>query len=346
MGGTNCRRELKLTTMKRLLLLYLLLQCLCQYVFSQKHITDTAQLLINADTFFTVAKYKNNKLCAISYTFDDGLKEHYTLVAPKLNELGLKGTFWINGSKINADENAIKDTTRMTWANLKEMFGDAHEISNHGWAHKNFGKFSLEEIKEDINKNDSAIFSNLGIMPKTFCYPNNTKTKEGVILASKNRVGTRTEQRSVGGKATDSNLEQWVNDLIKNEDWGVTMTHGITYGYDYFKSPLVLWNHLEKVKKLEDKIWVATFSDVVSYVKERNDLSFKIKKTKKGFVVSPKLLLDKALFQMQLTGVINQKNVRSIKIVQNKRKLNTTILADKVIFDFDPFGGEIVITLF
>ncbi|MGC4235267.1 MAG: polysaccharide deacetylase family protein, partial [Niabella sp.] len=180
-------------------------------------------------TGFRIAKYKDDKTCAISYTFDDGLKEHYTLVAPKFRTLGFKGTFWINGSKINADEKNIADTTRMTWKNLQEMVRSGHEISNHSWAHKNFGRFSLEEIKEDIDKNDSAIFAHTGIMPVTFCYPNNTKTPEGVKLASQNRVGTRMVQRSVGGKSTPENLERWVNDLLKKRGWGVTMTHGITY---------------------------------------------------------------------------------------------------------------------
>lgn len=40
---------------------------------------------------------------------------------------------------------------------------------------KNFARFPIEEIKEDIFKNDSAIFANTGVMPRTFCYPNNNK---------------------------------------------------------------------------------------------------------------------------------------------------------------------------
>ena len=31
-----------------------------------------------------IAKFKDNKSAAISYTFDDGMKEHYTRVAPEL----------------------------------------------------------------------------------------------------------------------------------------------------------------------------------------------------------------------------------------------------------------------
>ena len=39
-----------------------------------------------------VAPYKGDRVCAISYTFDDGLQEHYTLLFPKLEKYGFKGT--------------------------------------------------------------------------------------------------------------------------------------------------------------------------------------------------------------------------------------------------------------
>lgn len=86
-----------------------------------------------ADWNVSVAKYRHDKVCAISYTFDDGLAEHYTLAAPQLEQRGFRGTFFINGSKVNKDERHIKDTTRVTWPQLKEMAEKGHEISNHGW---------------------------------------------------------------------------------------------------------------------------------------------------------------------------------------------------------------------
>ena len=39
-----------------------------------------------------VARYKGDKACAISYTFDDGLAEQYTLAAPQL-EKRISGNF-------------------------------------------------------------------------------------------------------------------------------------------------------------------------------------------------------------------------------------------------------------
>ena len=115
---------------------------LCVSYHSYAFITDAPRRSIvfysgfssGADWNVSVAKYRHDKVCAISYTFDDGLAEHYTLAAPQLEQRGFRGTFFINGSKVNKDERHIKDTTRVTWPQLKEMAEKGHEISNHGWA--------------------------------------------------------------------------------------------------------------------------------------------------------------------------------------------------------------------
>ncbi|WP_346238723.1 polysaccharide deacetylase family protein [Niabella insulamsoli] len=294
---------------------------------------------------FAVAKFRHDKACAISYTFDDGLKEHYTLVYPRLMALGFKATFWINGSKINSDAAPSKDTTRMDWGELKEMANQGQEISNHGWAHKNFGRFPLAEIAVDISKNDSAIYAHTGVMPRTFCYPNNTKTPEGVKLASQNRVGTRLSQRSVGGKSTDENLRKWADELIKNGEWGVTMTHGISYGYDHFATPQILWRHLNDVKSREDEIWISTFREVVSYQKERDSLQYEVSDRKNGFVVHLKSSLDKTLFTAPLTGVIANAGGRPVQIKQGGSKIKIRRTGNRILFDFDPFGKDIVVKI-
>ena len=102
-------------------------------------ITTNLTAQVETDTLY-VAKYKADKKCAISYTFDDGLAEHYSLVAPALEKLGFRGTFWVNGRTI-ADTAYQRGYPRMTWKQMREMARKGHEISNHGWAHRNFAKF-------------------------------------------------------------------------------------------------------------------------------------------------------------------------------------------------------------
>lgn len=297
-----------------------------------------------ADWNVSVAKYRHDKVCAISYTFDDGLAEHYTLAAPQLEQRGFRGTFFINGSKVNKDERHIKDTTRVTWPQLKEMAEKGHEISNHGWAHRNFAKFPFEVLKEDILKNDSAIYAHVGVMPRTYAYPNNTKQGEAMAFVARNRVGTRLKQRSVGSKRTARDLEKWMETLIKTGDWGVGMTHGLTYGYDAFGNPQRLWEHWEQVKANEDKIWVGTFHEVVSYLKEREAIRLTVTEKNKLHVV-PELPLDKELFTEPLTMVVEGGTMKKVSARQGKKKLSVQLRSDKAFFDFDPFGGEIIVTI-
>ena len=298
-----------------------------------------------ADWNVSVAKYRHDKVCAISYTFDDGLAEHYTLAAPQLEQRGFRGTFFINGSKVNKDERHIKDTTRVTWPQLKEMAEKGHEISNHGWAHRNFAKFPFEVLKEDILKNDSAIYAHVGVMPRTYAYPNNTKQGEAMAFVARNRVGTRLKQRSVGSKRTARDLEKWMETLIKTGDWGVGMTHGLTYGYDAFGNPQRLWEHWEQVKANEDKIWVGTFHEVVSYLKEREAIRLTVTAKKNKLHVVPELPLDKELFTEPLTMVVEGGTMKKVSARQGKKKLSVQLRSDKAFFDFDPFGGEIIVTI-
>ena len=298
-----------------------------------------------ADWNVSVAKYRHDKVCAISYTFDDGLAEHYTLAAPQLEQRGFRGTFFINGSKVNKDERHIKDTTRVTWPQLKEMAEKGHEISNHGWAHRNFAKFPFEVLKEDILKNDSAIYAHVGVMPRTYAYPNNTKQGEAMAFVARNRVGTRLKQRSVGSKRTARDLEKWMETLIKTGDWGVGMTHGLTYGYDAFGNPQRLWEHWEQDKANEDKIWVGTFREVVSYLKEREAIRLTVTEKKNKLHVVPELPLDKELFTEPLTMVVEGGTMKKVSARQGKKKLSVQLRSDKAFFDFDPFGGEIIVTI-
>lgn len=291
-----------------------------------------------------VAKYKADKQCAVSYTFDDGLLEHYTVVFPKLEKLGFKATFWVNGKTIDDYEKGIPtEKPRVKWKDLKTMAEHGQEISNHGWSHKSLPRISSEEVLIEINRNDSLIEAKIGERPLTFCYAGNAKTPEVVRLASVNRVGTRTSQFSVGSKSTPENLDRRIDTLLSKHEWGVTMTHGITYGYDAFKSDSVLWNHLDKVKALENKIWVATFRDVAAYTAEQHNIKLEVKKKRKKMIVKPSLSLDKKLFSYPLTMVIMKKGIRAVKVTQKGKAIHADLHSDKVLFDFAPDGGDITI---
>lgn len=293
-----------------------------------------------------VAKYRGDKSCAISYTFDDGLKEHYTLVFPKLESLGFKGTFWINGNTTSIAEiqGGYNNWPRATWVELKIMADSGHEISNHGWSHKNLTKLTEVDAIEEIERNDSIIEAMTGVRPVSYCYAGNRKNEEVIRLASKNRVGTRVNQFSIGKKATYEKLKARIQTLLENRDWGVAMTHGITYGYDAFTSDTVFWNHLEKVKSMEDSVWVGTFREVASYTTLRKDLRLVVRTEKNHTIIRPISSLDPKLYVAPLTLVIPGVSENSVSVRQNKRLLPVEYKSGKALVDFDPHGGEIALT--
>lgn len=287
-----------------------------------------------------VASFYGDRQAAISYTFDDGLQEHYTMVFPKFKELGLKGSFCIIGSKVGKDQ---KGTPCMTWEQLREMAEAGQEITSHGYKHLSMEKLTdPEALRYEVQHNDTLIYNKVGMFPRTYFYPGNRKTEEGLAFTQKDRVGTRTFQVSFGSKRDSLWIEKWLDRLMKKGEWGVTMTHGITTGYDCFPNPQVFWDHLEQVTKMQDRIWVATFHDVAAYTAERDTIRLDIHTSKSGITIVPSLSLDPKLFYHPLTLVVT---AEAIEAKQGKNILPLTKKEGKTLFDFDPHGGKIQIKL-
>lgn len=289
------------------------------------------------DVKVSVAKYRDGKACAVSFTFDDGNKDNFTIAAPELEKRGWRGTFWLNCSRIPGE--VLGKKSRMTWDDVRDMHQRGHEMSNHGWDHKNLTKIPYEEAVEEIEKNDSAIFANIGVRPTTFCYAYNAKNPEIMALASKGRVGTRTRQYAFGEQSSDQQLRQRMDKAIAEEDWAVWMTHAIVRGYDCFKDPARYTSFLDYVKEREDRIWVGTFREVAAYVAERD--AVRLEQTVKGnrISVTPSLDLDPELYNMPLTMKVE--GVSEVKAKQSGKRLTVVYRDGSAIFDFDPYGGTI-----
>ncbi|MBQ0068975.1 MAG: polysaccharide deacetylase family protein, partial [Bacteroidales bacterium] len=72
-----------------------------------------------------LAPFKGNARAAVSYTFDDGLVEHYTMVMPHLDSLGIKGTFWIIADNIDRRKPMV-DHQPVTWDQLAVIASHGH----------------------------------------------------------------------------------------------------------------------------------------------------------------------------------------------------------------------------
>lgn len=291
---------------------------------------------------FSVAEYKGGKLCATSFTFDDGLPEHYSIVMPELEKRGWKGTFWICGAKVNGE--IRRDDSFLGWEQIKEMSRRGHEISNHGWNHKKLTKLSHERIVEEVEKNDSAIFANTGIRPVTFCYPYNSKNEQVLEVTEQGRVGTRTRQFAFGQAVDDAKTRRRMDAAVKNKEWAVWMTHGITEGYDAFKEPERFFGFLDYVKSREDVIWVGSFREVASYIKERESVELTVENNGRRWSLLPVCGLDPELFDQRLTLVI-ETDSNKVRVKQGGKRLVVNYEEGRVLVDFSPYEGEIIVKL-
>lgn len=298
----------------------------------------TASTTVVAQPEITIARFAGGRQAAVSYTFDDGLQEHYTKVFPYLKERGLKATFCIIGSKVGRNQ---KGTPCMTWKELKTMAEDGQEITNHGWEHRAVIHLTGESLRSEVQHNDTAIYQHTGIFPRTYFYPGNRKTEEALSFCAKDRVGTRTQQVSIGSKRDILWLKHWVDNLIKQGKWGVGMTHGITTGYDAFPDPQVLWKHLDYVYGLQDNLWIATFHDVAAYCTERDSTKLIVKKEQKYISVITKSPLDKKLFNYPLTLRIKSETV--FRASQDGKNLPLHRKDGITFLPVNPSGGEIKI---
>ncbi|MBR6830546.1 MAG: polysaccharide deacetylase family protein [Tidjanibacter sp.] len=290
-----------------------------------------------------VAKYKGDREAAVSYTFDDGLIEHYTVLYPELRKRDIKATFWVNGNTINIPADKQGEKPRVSWEQLAEMAKAGQEVSNHGWSHKNLTKLEGEDLRHEVQHNDTVIWSHTGVFPRTFCYAGNRMDERTIEFASQGRVGTRTEQVAVGSSSTRENLAAWIDSLLVNGEWGVGMSHGISYGYDAFTDPQILWDHFDHVFGLKGRLWIATFHDVAAYIAERDNVTLNITREGDIVMVEPVLTLDKEIFNYPLSLVVPTKNNDYVVALQDGRSLKGERREGCTVFDFNPHGGAIKI---
>ena len=288
-----------------------------------------------------VADYKDGKECAVSLTFDDSMKEHYTIVAPELEKRGFRGTFWMCGGWMPAEPQY--DTTHFTWAEAKEMSDKGHEMSNHSWSHPNMTTLSEDELKEQIRKNDEAILANLGKPSTTFCFPYNAYNDAVLAEVMKGRIGARLKEFWLGGQHSPKEyLQKQIEDALAAGSWVVGMTHGINYGYDCYEDASEFTDFLDYLKSLEDRIWIGTFRDVAAYTAVAKGISLDISKDGKEITVVPATNLDRTLYETPLTLEVNTDG-KKIKAQQDGKALEASYRNGKAYITFCPFGGAVTL---
>jgi len=134
-------------------------------------------------------KRKTND-CLVSFTFDDGFEECYSVIAPALEEFKVNGCFFVCGNYINSDEiymdnynsKVVKVSNKkpMSWSQIQDLNSRGHIIGSHTLDHINMNtrdiemvEFQLARNKQLIEKYTSGICDNFAVPFGQLKYINN-----------------------------------------------------------------------------------------------------------------------------------------------------------------------------
>ena len=296
-----------------------------------------------------ITPYRDGKRAALSFTYDDGYLEHLTLVAPELEKRGFRGTYWIIGSMVGNTDN--KYGPRLTWQQIGELARRGHDVGSHTWSHPHLKRINdADSIRREFTRLDSAFAANGLPRPLDVAYPYNGHTPLIEAIAEEGRIGSRTRQVGHGeknNKVTPEKLSAWLSGIIERGEWGITMTHGITCGYDMWYHPEWLWAFYDTVQAHSADVWVATFAEVEAYRKERAHCHLSIVGRRHRLQVTPVLEgLDPALFSVPLTlrlPLSSLRHSRRHEVCQDGSSLPFLLVADSLQFNFSPSGGPVTV---
>lgn len=301
-----------------------------------------------------IAHFDGDRPAALTYTFDDNLRDQYTIAVPMLNEIGFKGTFFIipgvtaetpeEGEQKEREEKVSKRWGGMCWPQVKEIASHGHEIGNHTWSHEKLSNATPEIIEAEMGKGYDAIKTRIGKPPLTIAVPYNTKSPEIEAAALRHHVACRSYQIGTSEKTTIEKLNTWADKQVAEKTWGVFMAHGIATGYAALADPEILRAHFKYVKSREREIWVDTFANVARYQRERDDAKLTVSEKAGSLTCVLRSTLDPKLYDVPLTIVIEGKRAKSAQADRAGKQLPTYIENGTIYFKAVPDAQQITLT--
>lgn len=301
-----------------------------------------------------IAKFAGDRVAAISYTFDDNLRDQFTLAVPMLNEVSMKGTFFViagktaetpeQGERKQENGNPRNLWGGISWPELKQMADQGHEIASHTWSHSNLTKLMPDDLDAQFRKACDAIKIHVGKPALTIAFPGNGSNPEVRAAALKHHLAYRGFQQSTGGKSTTQSLNAWADKLILENKWGVLMVHGIAKGYAPLSDPGILRAHLTYVKSREGDIWVDTFANVARYEKERENAKLRLTGQPGNLTCSLNSVLDPQIFNVPLTIVLDAPKATTARAVRAGKELPVRVMKGSIYIEAPPAVEPITIT--
>jgi peptidoglycan/xylan/chitin deacetylase (PgdA/CDA1 family) len=166
----------------------------------------------------------------VTLSFDDGLKEHLTTIAPMLEKRGWRGIFGVVPKLVG------KNGVRLDWDDCRELMRRGHEVALHGYSHANLADLVRErrfdEIRREIRLGVEAMERNLGDKPKLFIAPYSAAPAEAERIIREEGLALLPTKRRNFGCDTPAGTPAGVGAYLDGraaagETYGDVLVHGI-----------------------------------------------------------------------------------------------------------------------
>ena len=147
--------------------------------------TFACTILPEADFFHTVCSQKGTSDKLVALTFDDGPDAVFTpQVLQILHEYGVTATFFLLGQNVERYPELAACLAQ-----------EGHQLGNHTFRHSDLLKSSREELAEELDHTNQAIFAAAGVKPTVFRPPHGFR--DAAVLHAVNQRGMRIIDWSV-----------------------------------------------------------------------------------------------------------------------------------------------------
>ena len=260
---------------------------------------------------YEVATWQGFRSAAISYTFDDNSPSQLAVAVPMFDSLNFKLTlFTISNIWPN-------------WRGLQFASNEGHEIASHTVSHPYLDSISeVDQVAELRGSQDAINVHVIGQKCMTIAYPyghiGDTSlvrqfyiagrgTQMGIERSTpKDFMNIRVQLCGLGPVfyvQTTADFDSADNRAAKTNGWCVYVVHCLDN--EKGDAPLrseVLRASVLHLKANQDKFWVATFGDVVKYIRERNSVSvFDVAIKPDSIIVKVTDTLDNSIYNCPIT---------------------------------------------
>ncbi len=307
---------------------------------------------------YEIGAWRGFRTAAISYTFDDGCSNQFSVAVPMFDAKGYKLTLFT----------AIS-TMFPGWPKLQAAAAKGHEIASHTMTHTNLSMLADAQQITELQNSRDAINANIpGQKCVTLAYPYCVAGKDSITsqfyIAARTCSGQLVPANpanfmalssyvcgSQGSVQTVQDFNNRANSAAAAKAWCVYLIHGIDNDGGYSPLPsAVLQGSLSYLSTNQDKFWVDAFGNVVRYIRERNAASItEVSSDTNSITLSVTDSLDDTIFNYPLTVrrplPVNWPGAR---VSQNGRPVPSQIVTVNstkyVMFEVVPDGGEIVLS--